>query len=118
MPTIFSATILPCLFAGPANGIKTGFLETKSMTSIASPSAYISKSDVCKFSLTKIPPVSPICKLESFARFISGFTPIQKTTKSTFKSAPLFKIIFIFLSSSVNFFTPSFNKRSTPLSIK
>ena len=62
-----------CLFAEPARGISAGAPVTKSITSIASPRAYMFGCEVCRYRFTLIP--LPTSSPASRASFSSGLTP-------------------------------------------
>ncbi len=72
----------PCRLAGPASATRLHWPVTKSLTSMASPTAKMSGSLVCMCSSTRMPPRSPISRPAAFASVVSGRTPIARITTS------------------------------------
>ena len=67
-----SAAIRPCRFAGPASATRLHSPVTKSLTSMASPTAKISGSLVRIRSSTRMPPRAPISSPAVLASTVCG----------------------------------------------
>ena len=89
-----SATILPCLLAGPASGTMVLVPITKSSVSTISPTAYILGSEVLIYSSTITPPLAFNLSPASFASSLFALIPIESITISAFTSLPSSSTIF------------------------
>ena len=93
MPHILSAAMRPCLLAGPARDISVSSPLIKLFTCTASPTAYISGSEVSICSSVTMLPFTPSLRPAFAASPLSGSTPIASMNISADKTRPLFKLI-------------------------
>ena len=111
IPIILFATILACLFAGPAKA-RGDFLPVIAFSiKAASPSAYIFSSLVSIFSSTIIYPLSFTANPASFARVDSGLIPMHNITMSAF--IDIFSSLINNSSPSMMLSTPWFKNTLT-----
>ncbi len=112
---MLSATILPCLLAGPAKATAVFCPFTKSITSTASPTAYILSIFVFIFLFTSMCPRFPKSIPLFFIKAVSGVTPIDNIIRSAFNFKPLVRAISVSSALSLKDLTPSPKIRFMPL---